>query len=124
MKKTIPFLLLALITTSAWASTGEETYNATCVNCHAKGLAGAPQIGDKKAWGKLIKEGQINLTSDGYSGVRAMPPKGGRAELSVADFASAVVFMANQAGADWREPDDAMLKKINARIEKRASTKK
>jgi hypothetical protein len=53
-----------------------------------------------------------------------MPPKGGRPELTVADFAAAVVYMANQAGASWQDPDEAMLKKINARIEKRAQTKK
>ncbi len=124
MKRTIPLLLLALMTSSTWAATGEEIYNATCANCHAKGLAGAPQTGDKKAWSKLIKEGQLQLTADGYSGVRAMPAKGGRPELTVAEFGSAVVFMANQAGANWQEPDDGMLKKINARIEKRAQAKK
>jgi cytochrome c5 len=124
MNKTISILLLTLIATSALAATGEETYNTTCANCHAKGLAGAPQTGDKKAWGKLIKEGQVELTADGYGGVRAMPAKGGRAELTVAEFAGAVVFMANKAGANWQEADDTMLKKINARIEKRAQAKK
>ncbi len=124
MNKTISILLLTLIATSALAATGEETYNTTCANCHAKGLAGAPQTGDKKAWGKLIKEGQVELTADGYGGVRAMPAKGGRPELTVAEFAGAVVFMANKAGANWQEADDTMLKKINARIEKRAQAKK
>lgn len=124
MNKTIRFLLLVLITLPTWATTGEETYNTTCANCHAKGLAGAPQIGDKKAWGKLIKEGQIPLTADGYNGVRAMPARGGRSELTVTEFSNAVVFMANQAGANWQEPDEAMLKKINARIEKHAASKK
>ena len=124
MNKTISILLLTLIATSALAATGEETYKTTCANCHAKGLAGAPQTGDKKAWGKLIKEGQVELTADGYGGVRAMPAKGGRPELTVAEFAGAVVFMANKAGANWQEADDALLKKINARIEKRAQAKK
>lgn len=123
MNKTISILLLTLIATSALAATGKETYNTTCANCHAKGLAGAPQTGDKKAWGKLIKEGQVELTADGYGGVRAMPAKGGRPELTVAEFAGAVVFMANKAGANWQEADDALLKKINARIEKRAQAK-
>jgi cytochrome c5 len=106
------------------ATTGEETYKTTCTNCHEKGLAGAPQTGDKKSWGKLIKEGQVPLTADGYKGVRAMPPKGGRPELTVAEFSSAVVFMANQAGANWQDPNEAMLKKISARIEKHAQGKK
>ena len=124
MNKTISILLLALTTTSALAASGEETYNTTCANCHEKGLAGAPQVGDKKAWGKLIKEGQVPLTADGYKGVRAMPAKGGRPELTVAEFSSAVVFMANQAGANWQDPDEALLKKISARIEKQAQPKK
>lgn len=119
MKKTIGALLLALIATSTLAATGEDIYKATCANCHEKGLAGAPQVGDKKAWGRLIKEGQIELSADGYSGVRAMPAKGGRAELTVTEFSGAVVFMANQAGANWKEPDEDMLKKITARIEKK-----
>ncbi len=124
MNKNISILLLTLIATSALAATGEETYNTTCANCHAKGLAGAPQTGDKKAWSKLIKEGQVELTADGYSGVRAMPAKGGRPELTVAEFGGAVVFMANKAGANWQDPDEALLKKISARIEKQAQPKK
>ena len=122
MNKTISILFLTLIATSALAATGEETYNTKCANCHAKGLAGAPQTGDKKAWGKLIKEGQVPLTVDGYKGVRAMPPKGGRPELTVSEFSSAVVFMANQAGANWKDPDEALLKKISARVEIRFDT--
>jgi hypothetical protein len=64
------------------------------------------------------------LTADGYGGVRAMPPKGGRADLSVADFSNSVVYMANKAGANWKEPDAATLKSINARIEKNKASKK
>lgn len=78
-------------------------------------------MGDKKQWGKLIKEGQAHITADGYHGVRAMPPKGGKPELSIAEFAAAVVYMANQAGANWKDPDEAMLKDINKRLAKKAS---
>jgi hypothetical protein len=81
-------------------------------------------VGDTKVWGKLIKEGQVNLTADGYNGVRGMPARGGRTELTVADFGNAVVYMANQVGANWQDPDEAMLKKINARIDKRNAVKK
>jgi hypothetical protein len=42
----------------------------------------------------------------------------------VAEFSAAVVYMANQAGANWKEADDAMLKKIKARIEQRERNKK
>jgi cytochrome c5 len=124
MNKTIWTLFFALSTSSAWAVTGEDTYKAVCSTCHTQGVANSPKIGDAKAWGKLIKEGQVNLTADGYMGVRAMPARGGRSDLGVADFANAVVYMANQSGGNWQNPDDAMLKKINARIDKRSVAKK
>jgi len=124
MNKTLGAMLLALCSANAWAVTGEETFQAVCATCHAQGLAGAPKVGDAKAWGKLIKEGQVNLTADGYMGVRAMPARGGRADLSVPDFANAVVYMANQSGGKWQTPDEAMLKKINARNDKRSAAKK
>lgn len=123
MNKNIVALLFALTGCSAWAVSGEETYNAVCANCHAAGVAGSPKVGDAKAWAKLIKEGQVPLTADGYGGVRSMPPKGGRADLSVADFSNAVVYMANKSGANWKEPDAVMLKNINARIDKSKSSK-
>ena len=116
------FLFLSLCFASSFAmASGEETYKAVCSNCHASGLNKAPMLGDKKQWGKLIKEGQAHITSEGYYGVGAMPPKGGGPDLTVAQFASAVVYMANQAGANWKEPDEAMLKDINKRIAKKAS---
>ena len=116
------FLLLSLCFLSSLSmANGEETYKAVCSNCHASGLNKAPMLGDKKQWAKLIKEGQAHITSDGYHGVGAMPPKGGKPDLSVAQFASAVVYMANQAGANWKEPDEAMLKDINQRIAKKSS---
>ncbi len=124
MKKTAIALILSMASTWAISSNGEETYKAVCANCHAQGLAGAPKVGDTKAWSKLIKEGQIPLTTDGFNGVRAMPAKGGRAELTLPEFAAAVVHMANLSGAKWQEPDEAALKKMNARIEKRNASGK
>ena len=124
MNKPLLTFLMALIASNAWAASGEETFQQVCSTCHAQGDKGSPKIGDVRAWSKLIQEGQANITADGYAGVRAMPARGSKPELSVAEFAAAVVFMANQAGANWKEPDDAMLKKINARIDKRNTAKK
>ena len=123
MNKKLWLAIFALSAASAWAS-GEETFQQVCSVCHAKGDKGSPKIGDIKAWNKLIKEGQVNITADGYAGVRGMPARGSKPELSVAAFGAAVVYMANQAGANWKEPDEAMLKKINARIDKRNGGKK
>lgn len=123
MKNALFSLFGLLLATHAWAD-GEATYKQVCAVCHAQGLAGAPQTGDTKAWGKLIKEGQVTLTADGYAGVRSMPARGGKPELSVPEFADALVHMANAAGANWSSPDAAMLKKIEQRIAKRAQAKK
>jgi cytochrome c5 len=122
MNKKLWIAIMALGAASAWA-TGEETFQNICSTCHAKGANGTPKIGDVKAWNKLIKEGQANVTANGYAGVREMPARGSKPELSVAEFAAAVVYMANQAGANWKDPDETMLKKINTRIEKRNTTK-
>ena len=115
--KPLVFGLVGLAMVSAHAG-GEETYQAVCAKCHAQGVAGAPQVGNKKAWNKLIKEGLVHLSADAYPGVRAMPARGGQADLGLPEFASAVVYMANQSGANWAEPDEGTLKKINARIER------
>ncbi len=84
---------------------GKEIVEAVCAACHATGALNAPKIGDKAAWGKLIKEGQDRLTADAMKGVRQMPPRGGAADLSDTEFARAVAYMANQAGANWKEPE-------------------
>jgi cytochrome c5 len=123
MQRVLLPLLWALFSTATWAD-GEATYNQVCAVCHAQGLAGAPKVGEPNAWRKLIKEGQIKLTADGYAGVRTMPAKGGKPELSVPEFAEAVVYMANLAGADWKTPDEAIVKKIEHRIAKREQQKK
>jgi cytochrome c5 len=123
MNKQLLTLLMAISASCAWAG-GEDVFQSVCSTCHAQGNQGSPKIGDVKAWGKLIKEGQVNITADGYAGVRAMPARGNKPDLSVSEFGAAVVYMANQAGANWKEPDDAMLKKINARINNRNTTKK
>lgn len=104
---------------SSAMANGEVTYKQVCMACHGAGVAGAPKVGDKAKWASLIKEGQVHITSDGYSGVRAMPAKGGKPDLSVEQFASAVVYMANQSGASWSDPDPKTLAIINEKIEKR-----
>ena len=124
MNKTVWAVLFSAVTSSAWSASGEDTFKAVCSTCHAYGIANSPKVGDAKAWGKLIKEGQVNLTADGYMGVRGMPARGGRTDLTVSDFANAVVYMANKSGGTWQNPDEEMLKKINARIEKRNAVKK
>lgn len=98
---------------------GEQVYRETCMVCHGPGLANAPRFGDKQAWGKLIAEGQAVLTAHGWVGVRAMPPKGGRSDLSLEEFARALAWMVRGSGGNWQDPDTRMLDSIRAEERKR-----
>ncbi len=118
----IAALLGATLCTAAGAQTlksGEQVYKETCLACHATGVAKAPAYGDKKAWAPLIKEGQHVLTAHAWVGVRGMPPKGGKPDLSLEEFARATAFMARAAGGTWKDPDATMLKRVAAEEKKR-----
>jgi len=113
------FVSLISLPTSAWASSAENTYKTVWAVCHTAGVAGAPKLGDKTKWAPLIKEGQVQLTAHGYVGVRGMPAKGGKPDLGVQDFAASVVYMVNQSGGSWQNPDASTVKKIDAEIIRR-----
>ncbi len=83
---------------------GEQVYNQVCKTCHEGGLAGAPKVGDKAAWGKVIAQGLAPTVDHAVKGIRAMPPKGGNPDFESIEIERAVVFMANKAGANWKEP--------------------
>jgi len=83
---------------------GKAVYETVCMACHSTGALNAPKLGDKAAWGKLIAEGQARITADALKGVRQMPARGGNPDLTDNEFARAVVYMANAAGANWKDP--------------------
>lgn len=85
--------------------TGQQVYETTCTACHSAGIAGAPKFGDKGAWGELIKLGQDELVKNAIHGIRAMPAKGGNPSLDDIEVARAVAYMANAAGADFKDPE-------------------
>ena len=101
---------------------GEKSYKEVCSVCHMSGVANAPKLGDQNAWKKLIGEGQVIITAHGYVGVRAMPPKGGKQDLSVQQFSEALNYMVNKSGGNWSTPDKSMLDKINIEIASRKKT--
>jgi cytochrome c5 len=88
--------------------TGEQVYGQVCKTCHETGLAGAPKLGDKAAWGARIAQGEATMNQHAIAGFQgkggAMPAKGGNAELTDDEVRRAVAFMANKAGATWKEP--------------------
>ena len=84
---------------------GEEIYKSTCVACHGTGAAGSPKFGDASAWAPRIKQGYDTLLAHALHGLNAMPAKGGNADLDDVEIARAVVYMANQAGGSFKEPE-------------------
>ncbi|MBI3229072.1 MAG: cytochrome c5 family protein [Burkholderiales bacterium] len=84
---------------------GEAVYKATCQACHATGAAGSPKVGDAAAWSARIAQGYDTVLKHAIEGLRAMPAKGGNADLDDVEVARAVVFMANQSGAKFKEPE-------------------
>lgn len=77
---------------------GKAVFEGTCVACHGTGVAGAPKVGDKAAWGPRVSQGYATLYDHALHGIRAMPAKGGNASLSEADIANAVGYLMTQGG--------------------------
>ncbi len=80
---------------------GKKVYDATCVACHAAGVAGAPKLGDKALWAPRIAQGMDTLymhALKGFTGkTGVMPPKGGAVNLPDADVKAGVDYMVAQA---------------------------
>lgn len=83
---------------------GKEVYDATCVTCHAAAVAGAPKFGDKDAWAPYIATGYQAMLDVALNGKGAMPAKGGNTALTDLEVERAMVYMANQGGANFDEP--------------------
>jgi cytochrome c5 len=83
---------------------GEAVFSGLCVACHGAGVAGAPKVGDKKAWAPRIAQGFDTLVKHATEGYKGMPPKGGGADLDPQEVARAVAWMADQGGASFKEP--------------------
>ena len=84
---------------------GQAVYTAVCAACHATGAAGAPKLGDAGAWSARIAQGYDTLVQHAVNGIRAMPAKGGNPDLDDVEVARAVVYMTNQSGAKFKEPE-------------------
>lgn len=91
---------------------GEQVSKEVCFTCHAAGAQNAPKFGDKAAWPSLLKEGQQVVTAHGWVGQGGMPPRGGKPDLSLEEFARA-------SGGNWKNPDAAMLDRIRNEEKKR-----
>ena len=84
--------------------TGEQVFQTVCTACHTAGVANAPKFGNKADWAPRIRTGQKALLQVALKGKGAMPPRGGAADLTDLEVERAVVYMANSAGASFKEP--------------------
>lgn len=104
-----PFAELAALDASAPVveKSGQEVYDAACVACHGSGLLGAPRHENKGDWSARIGQGYDTLVKNAIEGIRQMPPRGGIADLTDAEVARAVTYMANASGASFEAPEAA-----------------
>jgi hypothetical protein len=74
----IATLLLAALCLPAGAAeqSGAEVFDTTCIKCHGEGKDGAPVFGNRKQWGKLVREGLNELVPTALTGIRKMPAPG------------------------------------------------
>ncbi len=77
---------------------GKVVWLETCKVCHATGLAGAPIIGNRKAWQTRIAQGKPTLYQHALNGFMGpagteMPARGGNDALSDSEVKAAVDYM-------------------------------
>ncbi len=79
---------------------GKKVYDGACFACHAAGVAGAPKLGDKAAWGPRIAQGNDTLYTHAIKGFQGkagmMPPKGGNMSLPDDDVKAGVDYMVSK----------------------------
>jgi len=78
------------------ARTGEQIVKARCINCHEKGINGAPKIGDRDAWIPRLKDGLDATVRSAINGHGGMPARGGMANITDAEMREAVIYMVNK----------------------------
>lgn len=107
VKNIEPVGVVSLKDTSApqASKSGEQVVNEICIACHGTGALASPKIGDAGAWGPRISQGYDTLVKNAINGIRAMPARGGSADLSDIEVAAAVVYMANKSGASFKAPE-------------------
>lgn len=78
---------------------GKQVVDAQCSKCHAKGLHGAPKIGDKAAWTPRMKQGIDALVASAIHGHGGMPARGDKADLTDGEVKAAILHMFNPAAS-------------------------
>ena len=84
--------------------TGQQIVQMQCSKCHAKGVDGAPKIGDTQAWIPRLKNGLDATVLSAANGHGAMPARGGLVNISDAELRSAISYMFKQAEPPAKKP--------------------
>ncbi len=73
-------------------------YQEACATCHGAGVAGAPTL-DSAEWDNRVAKGKDVLVQHAIQGFNAMPPKGGRPDLSDEQVTQIVEYMMGRDAA-------------------------
>ena len=71
---------------------GQLIYERACASCHISGAAGAPLM-VASDWVGRIEKGMDTLVANAINGIGAMPPRGGRMDLTDEQIEVSVAFM-------------------------------
>lgn len=71
---------------------GKMIYDNVCMACHTSGLAGAPKL-EAADWTDRMAGGIDALVTSSINGKGAMPPRGGRADLSDEQMKAVIEYM-------------------------------
>ena len=78
---------------------GEALYRRYCISCHLSGAAGAPRLGDRRAWAPLIQKGMEQLMQTIIQGSEngLMPAKGLCNDCSQEEFQRVLDYMVDSS---------------------------
>ena len=93
MHRLLVLVALGLFANGAAAKDIEKTFQKTCGICHVAGVAGAPKMGDNRAWAPRLTQGVDVLVGSVVNGKGAMPPKGLCADCSKNDYKALIRYM-------------------------------
>jgi cytochrome c5 len=71
----------------------EAVVNSKCIECHGSGKQHSPRIGDRDDWIKRASKGLDGLVLGATRGHDGMPARGGRPDLTDAEFKAAIFYM-------------------------------
>jgi len=75
----------------------EAVVNSQCIECHGSGKKHAPRMDDRDDWTKRASKGLDALALGAIRGHHGMPARGGRPDLTDAEFKAAIFYMFTKA---------------------------